>query len=202
MDADTQRHLFEPFFTTKEVGKGTGLGLATVYGIVQQSGGSIFVYSEPERGTTFKIYLPRAEGDVPASVEAGLAVARDGHETVLVVEDEAPVRRLVASVLTRHGYRVLEASGPEAGRDIEATYDGPIDLLITDMIMPGGTGADLAARFAARRPTARVLVMSGYTQDTLVHGGALGDGVAFLEKPFSPDALLSCVRDLLHVPRA
>jgi hypothetical protein len=201
MDIETQRHLFEPFFTTKPVGQGTGLGLATVYGIVKQSGGSIWAYSEPGRGTTFKIYLPQSE-EASTTPLASLAPVEsaDGQETILVVEDEAAVRRLVTTVLSGHGYRVLEADRPDSALAAARAFPGRIHLLLSDVIMPGGSGPELAARIVAIRPDTRVLFMSGYTRDAIVHHGVLDDGVSFVEKPFSPETVLRRVRDILEGP--
>jgi CheY-like chemotaxis protein len=201
MDQEVQRHLFEPFFTTKPVGQGTGLGLATVYGIVRQSDGSIWAYSEPGHGTTFKIYLPvSADSPMPTPPAPAPTTVDDGEETVLVVEDEEAVRRLVTSVLAGHGYRVLEADRPAAALAIAAEFAGPIHLLLSDVIMPGGSGPDLAASLISSRPGARVLLMSGYTRDAIVHEGVLHDGVAFVEKPFTPETLLRRVREVLDGP--
>jgi two-component system cell cycle sensor histidine kinase/response regulator CckA len=195
MDAETQAHLFEPFFTTKEVGKGTGLGLATVYGIVRQSDGSIDMRSEPENGSTFEICLPRAPvGERVASGQFPIATLQRGHETILVVEDEASVRKLTISVLERQGYGVLAAEGPGQAEAIAAEHPGPIDLLLTDVIMPGGNGADLAARLSALRPAMKVLMMTGYAQETIADQGGLKDGIVLIEKPFSPNLLLARVR--------
>ncbi len=195
MDAETMAHLFEPFFTTKDVGKGTGLGLATVYGIVRQSEGGIDVRSERGRGSTFEICLPRAPlGEAAA---AGVYVAETlarAHETILVVEDEDSVRKLTVSVLERQGYSVLAANGPERAAAIASEHAGPIDLLLTDVIMPGGDGADLAARLSVLLPGMKVLMMTGYAQELIANHGALKDGIALIEKPFSPNLLLARVR--------
>ncbi len=202
MDAEIQARIFEPFFTTKEHGKGTGLGLATVYGIVKQSGGHIWVYSEPGRGTTFKIYLPRAEDDgerpAPAASTAGPA---GGSETVLLVEDEEGVRTLASRVLAAAGYTVLEARDAGEALAINRRHDGPVALLLTDLVMPGASGTDLAARLAAERPDLKVLYMSGYTGDATVRHQILQPHTAFLEKPFTPAALARKVRDVLDAPR-
>jgi PAS domain S-box-containing protein len=197
MTAEVQAHLFEPFFTTKEVGKGTGLGLATVYGIVRQSGGFIAVDSEPGRGARFRLYFPRAEPAAAASAQAPLESALTGTETVLVVEDESGVRHLARDVLASHGYRVIEAAdGDEALRLVEGRVES-IDLLLTDVVMPGMSGAELARRFQALRPNARVLFASGYADDAVVSHGVQHDGVPFLQKPFEPDDLVRRVREVL-----
>jgi two-component system, cell cycle sensor histidine kinase and response regulator CckA len=198
MDSETTAHLFEPFFTTKGPGKGTGLGLATAYGIVKQSGGAISVYSEPGRGTTVKIYLPSAEAKAAAeaSGEAPAALMR-GTETILVLEDEARVRRLICEVLTGRGYRVLEAvRGDEAVR-MAAEYDGRIDLLLADVVMPEMSGPQALEQIRVPHPHIKVLFMSGYTDEAMVHHGILGSGVPFLQKPFLPDTLARQVREVL-----
>jgi len=197
MDATVRAHLFEPFFTTKEVGKGTGLGLATVYGIVKQSDGYISVYSEVGRGTSFKIYLPRI--DTPAPVQASPAKDRPdrGTETILVVEDEPAVLSLSRRALEAQGYVVLAASDAAAAMRVVERHGGTIHLLLTDVVMPGLSGRELADRLATRRPGIRVLYMSGYPGDAVVQHGALPHGSAFLQKPFSPDGLARKVRDVL-----
>jgi CheY-like chemotaxis protein len=195
MDAETQAHLFEPFFPTKEVGKGTGLGLATVYGIVRQSEGSIDMRSEPGHGSTFEICLPQAPvGEGVAAGQVPVAALQRGDETILVVEDEASVRKLAISVLERQGYAVLAAEGPAQAEKIAADHPGPIDLLLTDVVMPGGNGADLAARISALRPAMKILMMTGYAQETIADQGGLKDGIVLIEKPFSPNLLLARVR--------
>ncbi|MGH9861995.1 MAG: PAS domain S-box protein [Candidatus Acidiferrales bacterium] len=199
MDAETQAHLFEPFFTTKEKGKGTGLGLATVYGVVKQNEGYIWVYSELGRGTTVKIFLPRVEQAVEgeAAKPAAPVAAPRGSETVLLVEDEEPLRRLAREFLESNGYRVLEApTGQEALRLAER-FQGPIHLLLTDVVMPGLSGRELAERLAPRRPETKVLYMSGYTEDAIVHHGVLGPGMSLLQKPFTLDALARKLRQVL-----
>src|ERR1700694_4051849 len=200
MDAATQARIFEPFFTTKEVGKGTGLGLATVYGIVKQSGGWIWVYSEPGRGTSFKVYLPRvAEAAAPAPIPAS-AVSLRGSETVLLVEDEEMIRNLVRKVLTAHGYTVLVAANGRDAERVAGEHEGPIHLLMTDVVMPGMNGREGAERLAAVRSGIPVLYLSGYTADAIVHHGVLDPGVAFLQKPFTPAVLGRKVREVLDSP--
>jgi PAS domain S-box-containing protein len=199
MDAETQKRIFEPFFTTKEAGKGTGLGLSTVYGIVRQSGGSIEVYSEPGRGTTFKVYLPRLAGDEAAPRPAsGLRRALPtGSETVLVVEDEAAIRQLTNLILKKAGYTVLLAESPVAAERIAGSHPGPIHLLLTDVVMPGMRGPELAERLLRLRPDLRVLYMSGYTDDAIAHHGFLDAGTEFLQKPFTPLRLMQKIREVL-----
>lgn len=198
MDAETQRRIFEPFFTTKEQGKGTGLGLATVYGIVKQSGGFIWVYSEPDQGTCFKIYLPRVEESVhpPKRIE-GAVKAAGGTETLLLVEDEEAVRELVADYLRRKGYTVLEAEDGVAALRIAEKREGTIDLLLTDLIMPKMGGLELAERLAAQRPGQKVLHMTGYSEYTAGRGAAKDWQGAFIQKPFAMDALGRKIREVL-----
>ncbi len=199
MTAETQTHLFEPFFTTKSLGMGTGLGLATVYGIVKQSGGFISVYSEPGVGSTFKIYLPRVDESVPHPIAPPLAPqpAR-GTETVLLVEDEAAVRTPSRAFLRAQGYRVLEAAnGDEALRLLAAQEGQPIHLLVTDVVMPKMKGQELAERFLAQRPGTPVLFTSGYTHNSLGTDGTLAPGMFFLQKPFAPETLAQRVREIL-----
>jgi len=197
MDATVRAHLFEPFFTTKEVGKGTGLGLATVYGIVKQSGGYISVSSEPGHGSSFKIYLPRIA--TPAEPPAGAPKGgpAPGSETVLVVEDEPAVLTLSRRALESQGYVVLAASDADAALRVVERHGGMIHLLLTDVVMPGLSGRELADRLSAQRPGIRVLYMSGYPGDAVVQHGTLPLGSAFLQKPFSPDGLARKVRDVL-----
>jgi PAS domain S-box-containing protein len=203
MDAETKAHIFEPFFTTKEQGKGTGLGLATVYGIVKQSGGCIWVYSEPGRSTTFKIYLPRVDGDTEEAVEREKepTVTVQGSETILLVEDEAEVRSLVRGVLESKGYTVLEARDGALALQIAEQHQGPIHLLLTDAVMPEMSGRELAEHLETVHRETKVLYMSGYTDNAIVHHGALEPGTAFLQKPFAPDALARKVREVLDGAR-
>jgi two-component system, cell cycle sensor histidine kinase and response regulator CckA len=198
MDDETQQHVFDPFFTTKEIGKGTGLGLSTVYGIVKQSGGSIWVYSEVGKGTTFKVYLPRVDERAERYKHAEiLADAPLGSETILLVEDADMLRRLAKEVLETSGYRVLEAAtGRDAMRIVQENSE-TIQLLLTDVVMPEMSGRELANRIAPVRPEMRVLYMSGYTNDAIVHHGVLDEGINFIQKPFSPDALTLKVREAL-----
>ena len=201
MDAELQARLFEPFFTTKERGKGTGLGLSTTYGIVKQSGGSIWVYSEPGHGTTFKIYLPRCEEPLedrvaPAPTKAPAA----GTESVLLVEDEPEVRRLVEKLLALRGYKVLSAGSPSEAIALARRHEAPIELLLTDVIMPGMNGRELARVLAETRPRMKVLYMSGYTDAAISQQGILAPGTAFLSKPFTPDVLARKVREVIDGP--
>jgi CheY-like chemotaxis protein len=196
MDAATRSRIFEPFFTTKEQGKGTGLGLATVYGIVEQSGGHVLVESEPGHGATFFVYLPRAEGASPATpASAQPAAPATRGETVLVVEDEPEVRALVVDVLERAGYAVLVADDGEAAARTAETHAGAIALVVTDVVMPRMSGADLAAALRVTRPDTKILFMSGYVGK--VDQDALRDGAAFISKPFTPRELLAKIRDVL-----
>ena len=199
MDRETQSRIFEPFFTTKEKGKGTGLGLSTVYGIVKQGGGYIFAQSEPGCGTTFRIYLPRVAdpADSPR-VDKHAQAAAGGSETVLLVEDEESVRELVRETLKTRGYTVIEASDGIAGMRVSEEYQGNIEILITDVVMPGMSGRELAKRVAAARPHIRVLYLSGYTEDAIIHEGALEPGTGFLQKPFTLQVLARKVREVLQ----
>ena len=198
MDQPTQRLIFEPFFTTKESGKGTGLGLATVWGVVRQSGGWIWVYSEPGQGATFKVYLPRT--DAPESIPnrpGRSAGSNRGSETVLVVEDESEVRKLTKTVLETYGYTVLDAGSGTAALALAASQEGIIHLLLTDVVLPGMNGKVLATQLQAVRPEMRVLFASGYTADVIAHRGIVDPGLAYLPKPFSPDGLAAKVREVL-----
>jgi PAS domain S-box-containing protein len=199
MDADTQARIFEPFFTTKGKGQGTGLGLAMVYGIVKQSGGFIWVYSEPGQGATFKIYFPAVGEDALAAVPArASAKPANGSETILVVEDEDGVRGLVCHTLRARGYHVLEAQGAEQALKLSEQHGKPIHLLLTDVVMPQTGGKELAKSLSALHPETKVLYMSGYTDDAIVRRGILEQGAAFLQKPFAPDALVRKVREVLR----
>jgi PAS domain S-box-containing protein len=203
MDAETRSHIFEPFYTTKEHGKGTGLGLSTVYGIVKQHGGDIWVYSELGKGTTFKIYLPVAAGAANAgTAEAPPVRTGSRGETVLLVEDEQGVRKLVRGVLEMQGYCVLEADSGEKALDVCAAYEGPINLLLTDIVMPKMGGRDLAAALSPRRPGMKVLYLSGYTDHVVMDRGVLEHGAEFLQKPFTPDALARKIREVLDGDRS
>jgi CheY-like chemotaxis protein len=198
MDAGTVAHIFEPFYTTKESGRGTGLGLSTVYGIVKQSGGYIWVYSEPGNGSTFKVYLPLVE-DLVEHEEPKLVpfVEQRGTEVVLLVEDEEAVRDLVHTILTGQGYDVIVALDPRHAEEIAKNYPGEIHMLLTDVVMPVTSGRELAARIMKTRPGIRVLYMSGYTENVITSGGLLERGLAFLQKPFSPAVLVQKVREVL-----
>jgi PAS domain S-box-containing protein len=203
MTPEVQARVFEPFFTTKEVGKGTGLGLSTVYGIVKQSGGFIWVYSEPNRGTTFKIYLPRV--DQPAqSVGADKrpSSVQLGSETILLVEDDPQLRQLTSSVLAHCGYKVLTAGSPEEGIEICKANHRDIRLLVTDVVMPRMNGRQLADQIIQISPNTRVLYISGYTANAIVHYGVLDQGLWFLPKPFTLSALVAKVREVLDAPNA
>ncbi len=199
MDSETQSHIFEPFFTTKGT-KGTGLGLSTVYGIIKQSGGYIWVYSESGKGTTFKIYLPRVpeRAESPAVVSTAESVATEpGTETILLVEDEANLRYLARQFLEKQGYRVIEAADGAVAMQIAVAHEGMIHLLLTDVIMPGMNGRELAQRVSEIRPNTKVLYMSGYTENVIGHNGTLDAGVRLLQKPFTLRELKSKVREVL-----
>jgi two-component system cell cycle sensor histidine kinase/response regulator CckA len=198
MDAATQARIFEPFFTTKETG--TGLGLSTTFGIVKQSGGHIWVYSEPGRGSTFKVYLPRASGEAVAAKAQGPAPLPRGSETILLVEDEEQVRTIARSILSRNGYQVLEAKGPADAVSLCERFAGTIHLLLTDLVMPRMSGRELAEKLSPQRRGMRVLFMSGYTHDTVVHHGVLQASIAFLQKPLTPEVLVRKVREVLDGP--
>jgi two-component system, cell cycle sensor histidine kinase and response regulator CckA len=201
MDSETKAHLFEPFYTTKGKGKGTGLGLATVYGIVKQSNSFIWVYSEPGKGTAFKIYFPRVEGK---SAHRAIKEEKEqeylGMETVLLVEDEGAVRNLACRVLRERGYKVIEAGNGMDAIRLAGEYAGEIHLVLTDVVMPGMSGSVLVSQMQAARPGIKALYVSGYTDNAIVHHGILDSEVAFLEKPFSPGRLASKVREVLQSP--
>jgi two-component system, cell cycle sensor histidine kinase and response regulator CckA len=198
MDKETQSRIFEPFFTTKEKGKGTGLGLSTVYGIVKQSGGYIFAKSEMGHGTTFRIYLPQVEDALEPMTPVRPSQAVGGSETILLVEDEASVRQLVRETLEAGGYKLLEAENGEAALRVASSHSGPIDILITDVVMPGMSGQELSRQLCISDPALKVLYLSGYTEDSIIHEGALEAGTAFLQKPFTLQALSRKVREVLR----
>jgi CheY-like chemotaxis protein len=197
MTAEVQARLFEPFFTTKEVGKGTGLGLATIHGIVARCGGSVNVYSEAGRGTSFKVYFPRADAaDIVVEAPPPVARARAEAQTVLVVEDADALRELARRLLQRQGYTVLVAgNAAEALQLFER--NASIDVLLTDVVMPGASGPELTRQLVKRQPGLKVIYMSGYTEEAIVHHGVLDPGIAFLHKPFTSETLGRKVREVL-----
>jgi CheY-like chemotaxis protein len=197
MNTETQQQIFEPFFTTKEIGKGTGLGLATIYGIVKQSGGNIWVYSETGKGTTFKIYLPRVDAEALTSAHVRVHPTIAAHETILLVEDEEMVRKLACDILSARGYRVLAAKNGDDAIAICGNHSGRIDLLLTDVVMPGTGGKEVADSIKRRRQDINVLYMSGYTDDAIVHHGVLDPGMNFIEKPFTANKLVTKVQEAL-----
>jgi two-component system, cell cycle sensor histidine kinase and response regulator CckA len=202
MDAETQLHIFEPFFTTKGLGKGTGLGLATVYGIVKQSGGSIAVSSVLGKGTTFNIYFPRTAGAVERREStAALSAGLRGFETILLVEDEEMVRALAQAILERNGYTVLAMKHVHDALSVAQDGSRTIHLLLTDTIMPGMNGPELAKRIQTLRPEVKVLLMSGYTNKAFLSTAAWEPGAAFLQKPFTPQTLAHKVREILTPPQ-
>jgi CheY-like chemotaxis protein len=199
MDPDTKDRIFEPFFTTKERGKGTGLGLSTAYGIVKQGGGSIAVSSEPGKGATFTVYLPSLEEAATPGGDLERSPGRDS-ETILLVEDEAGVRAVARELLEMDGYHVLEAENGAKGLELALTHPGPVHLLLSDIVMPGMSGRDLAERLCVQRPGTRVLFISGFTDDTMVRRGVHDAKVAFLQKPFTLETLSKKVREVLDAP--
>jgi CheY-like chemotaxis protein len=201
MDADVQRRIFEPFFTTKEQGKGTGLGLATVYGAMKQLGGDIWVYSEPGNGTTFKLYFPRADTPVTASPVAAVQPEPRGDETILVVEDEPSVRNIAVKMLAQLGYATLSAASGAQALEIGKTHHGRIDLLLTDVVMPNMNGRQLARELAGARPEMKVLYVSGYTESAAIHHGIVDSSDAFLPKPFTRGVLAKTIRNVLENKR-
>jgi two-component system cell cycle sensor histidine kinase/response regulator CckA len=201
MDKATQARIFEPFFTTKEPGKGTGLGLSTVFGIAQQSGGNVWVYSEPGKGTTFKVYFPRVIAEVDLPHDTLPPTTLRGQETILLVEDEEQVRIVAQGILKRSGYRVIAAQNAGEALIFCEKHPGVIHMLLTDVVMPQMSGAELAKRIAKTRPEMKVVCMSGYTDDSIVRHGVLESGVAFLQKPFTPETLMRKVREVFNSPR-
>ena len=197
MDAETQQHIFEPFFTTKEQGKGTGLGLATVYGVVKQCAGSIWVYSEVDQGTTFKIYLPRLDEQIGVSA-ASAPLPAPGCETILLVEDEPALRRITQELLQASHYKVLTAANGAEAIATSRRHKGSVDLLLTDVVMPGMSGRELAKELLSDRPQMGVLYMSGYTDNAIVHHGVLDVGMLLLSKPFTGEELTRKVREALR----
>jgi two-component system, cell cycle sensor histidine kinase and response regulator CckA len=198
MDPETRVRIFDPFFTTKDLDRGTGLGLATVHGIVNQSGGLICVYSEPGHGSTFKIYLPEPQGrPLSRAVDKPPLVNLHGKETIILVEDDEPVRRVARRILEKFSYRVLEADNGTAALDLGQEFAGPIHLLFTDLIMPGMSGKELAERWHQRHPETLILYTSGYTENVIVHQGTLDRDTHFIQKPYRPEFLIRKIREIL-----
>jgi two-component system cell cycle sensor histidine kinase/response regulator CckA len=198
MDEATQERVFEPFFTTKEHGKGTGLGLATVYGIVRQSGGHIAVASAPGAGTTFRVYLPRVADPAARERETSNAVSLIGRETILVVEDEGAVREVAVTALRSYGYAVIEAADADEACRLYSNRAEPIHLLLTDVVMPGMNGVELAQRLRSLDPQLKVVFVSGYADSIILRGGAAADSVNFVQKPYRPVILASKIREVLE----
>jgi signal transduction histidine kinase/ActR/RegA family two-component response regulator len=199
MDRETQARIFDPFFTTKELGKGTGLGLATVYGIVKQSGGYIWVYSEPGHGTVFKVYLPRVENAAQPVKNDELEGTFGGSETILLAEDSASLREMAREYLESVGYTVLEAATGKDALDQAKSFAGTIQLLLTDVVMPGMSGPELAHQIGRLRPGIKIIFTSGYTDDAIIRQGVLDPAIAFIQKPYRPKALARKVREVLKV---
>jgi CheY-like chemotaxis protein len=197
MDHATLARIFEPFFTTKGAGKGTGLGLSTVFGIVQQNGGTVWVYSEPGQGTTFKVYLPRVDEDIQEARPVPEPATLVGAETVLLVDDDEQVRVVTRAILLRHGYHVIDARNAGEALLLSESHRGAIHVLLTDVVMPQMSGPDLARRLAVSRPAMKVVCMSGYTDDTIVRHGVIEARMAYLQKPVTPEALTRKVRAVL-----
>jgi CheY-like chemotaxis protein len=203
MTSEVQAHVFEPFFTTKRLHEGTGLGLSTVYGIVKQSGGHLAMYSESGHGTIFKIYLPRVDTPkhTPESDDMAIDFAHRGGETILIVEDDDALRIVARRALERCGYTVLEAPDGRAAMNVCVQHEGTLHLVVTDMVMPEMSGAELAERIAVSFPDVKVLLMSGYTRDEAARRGIASERYSFLEKPFTPTKLASRVREQLDGAR-
>ena len=198
MDEATQRRIFEPFFTTKGLGKGTGLGLSSVYGIVNQSGGRIALRSELGKGTTFVIHLPRTNRAPKIESELAVSPAELGRETILVVEDQADVRGFACRSLRAFGYRIVEAADAEEALRLVASIQEPIDLLLTDVVMPGMNGVELSKRLLSQQPGLKVIFASGYADSVMLHHGVTDSGAAFLPKPYGPSSLASKIREVLE----
>jgi len=201
MDKEIREHIFEPFFTTKELGKGTGLGLPTCYGIVKQNRGTIEVYSEPGHGTTMKVYLPAIEEDAPAPTVRKAPDLPRGTETLLVVEDDSALREMVVRILGGSGYTVIAMNDGLQAIEKAPDIDRHVDMLLTDVVMPNMGGRDLANQIVGMFPDIKILFMSGYTDDAIVHHGVLEPGLDFIQKPFTPLGLLKKVREVLDKKR-
>ena len=198
MDRATQSRIFEPFFTTKGPGKGTGLGLSTVFGIVKQSGGNIYVYSEPGRGATFKVYLPRTDAPLVTPESRPPSSIKRGSETILLVEDDDQVRRVVSGVLSHNGYRVLQAANAREALALADDFQNQIHLLLTDLVLPRMSGTELAQQIQTRRTGVRVLCMSCYTDDAAYGSCLLDTGMSFLQNPLTTDSMIRMVSEVLH----